>query len=197
MILAELTDVPSAAIPVAALSAHLHLGSGFADDGSQDALLDTLLRAAMSAIEGRTGKAILARTYTLELPRWRDPACQTIPVAPVTAITALTTRDRDGGVTLHDPADVILVKDMARPQIQARYGQLPPVPPQGSVTVTFDAGFGALWSDVPDDLAQAVLLLAAHFYEHRGDGAASAGLPDAVSALIAPYRIVRTFGAGA
>lgn len=197
MILAELTEVPSAAIPVAAFAAHLHLGTGFADDGSQDALLETLLRAAMSAIEARTGKAILARSYALELPRWRDAACQTIPVAPVSAITGLSTRDRDGAVTVLDPADVILVKDAARPQIQARYGHLPPVPPQGSVTVTFDAGFGAAWSDVPDDLAQAVMLQAAHFHEHRGDGAADAGLPAAVNALIAPYRVVRTIGGGA
>ena len=107
------------------------------------------------------------------------------------------TRDRDGAVTVLDPADVILVKDAARPQIHARYGHLPPVPPQGSVTVTFDAGFGAAWSDVPDDLAQAVMLQAAHFHEHRGDGAADAGLPAAVNALIAPYRVVRTIGGGA
>ena len=59
MNLIELTTIPSAEIPVRAFADHLKLGSGFADDGSQDDLLEGYLRAAMAAIEaaGLKGEA--------------------------------------------------------------------------------------------------------------------------------------------
>ena len=62
--------------------------------------------------------------------------------------------------------------------------------------IVFTAGFGAGWAAVPADLAQAVLLLAAQFYETRHEGAVAAGLPGAVQALIASWRNVRVLGGG-
>lgn len=51
---------------------------------------------------------------------------------------------------------------------------------------------------VPVDLAQAVLLLAAEFYENRHDlGQRVAGLPLVVQALIERWRTVQVFQAGA
>lgn len=49
-----------------ALKDHLRLGSGFADDGMQDGLIEGYLRAAMAAIEGRIGKVLLARRFRPE-----------------------------------------------------------------------------------------------------------------------------------
>ena len=43
MLLIEMTPVPDAALPVAAFRDHLRLGSGFADEGAEDALLQALL----------------------------------------------------------------------------------------------------------------------------------------------------------
>ncbi|NHX27193.1 hypothetical protein HA397_24790, partial [Escherichia coli] len=46
MMLIEQTTVPANALPVAQLRDHLRLGTGFADDGAENALLEALLRAA-------------------------------------------------------------------------------------------------------------------------------------------------------
>ena len=74
---------------------------------------------------------------------------------------------------------------------------LPVVPTDGVVEVVFDAGFGAVWATVPADLGQAVLLLAAEFYEQRHDSALRAsGLPFTVQALIERWRTVRVLGGG-
>ena len=71
MNLVELTEVPDEALPVALLREHLRLGTGFPDDSLQDALLAGFLRAALAAIEGRTGKALLERSFALTLSAWR------------------------------------------------------------------------------------------------------------------------------
>ncbi len=69
------------------------------------------------------------------------------------------------------------------------------VPPDGMVRVVFEAGFGSAWTDIPVDLRQAVLLLAAEYYEHRhDDGTQGAGFPFGVVTLIERWRNVRLLG---
>ncbi|GAB4384045.1 head-tail connector protein [Albidovulum sp.] len=196
MMLSELTPVPLAALPVAEFRDHLRLGTGFADDGVQDALLEAYLRAAIAAIEGRTGKALVARDHLLELNRWRWPDCQALPVAPVRALVSLTIRDRDGGTTLVDPALYRLEADLHRPKIVAAGTLMPSIPAGGVAEIVFTAGFGPAWSDVPEDLAQAVLLLAAQYHENRHETGVAQAMPFGVTALIERWRTVRVLGGG-
>src|SRR5687767_11559396 len=86
LMLTELSAPPLAAVPVRALAEHLRLGTGFADDGSQDAVLELYLRAAMAAIEARLGRALLARDYAFTVTRWREDASQGLPVGPVRSV---------------------------------------------------------------------------------------------------------------
>ncbi|MGC1487410.1 MAG: hypothetical protein WA784_06440, partial [Albidovulum sp.] len=72
MMLIEQTGVLTAALPVQEFKEHLRLGTGFADDTVQDTLAETYLRAALAAIEGRIGKALLERDFLLTLSRWRN-----------------------------------------------------------------------------------------------------------------------------
>lgn len=196
MMLTEVTGVASAALPVQALKDHLRLGSGFGADGLQDGLLEGHLRAAMAVIEGRTAKAILARQYKMALQDWRQADEQTLPVAPVGAVASVTVFDADGVATLLDAARWRLVLDVARPRLVAHGALFPAVPDDGRVEIVFDAGFGA-WAAVPPDLAQAVLMLAAEYYENRHETDRVAGLPHAVLALIERWRTVRVLGGGA
>lgn len=196
--LTELTTVSGAALPLQALKDHLRLGSGFADDGVQDALVESYLRAAMAAIEARIGKVLVARQFKLSLQDWRGQSEQALPVAPVAALVSVTLVDALGVQTVVAPARYRLVPDTHRPKLAAVGMLLPAVPSEGRVEIVFDAGFGAAWSAVPPDLAQAVLLLAAEFYEHRLDtGGRSFGLPVTVQALIEKWRTVRVLGGGA
>ena len=193
MNLIELTTPFSAAIPVRDFADHLRLGSGFADDGSQDALLEGYLRAAIAAIEGRTGKVLLQKDYSWDLTRWYAPNRQGLPVGPVSAVSAVTLISRDGTETLADPADYTLRRDLFRPEIVA--STLPSIPAGGLVRIDFTAGFGPAWSDVPADLAQAVFLLAASNYEARSEAHGAGGtMPFGVLALIERYKTVRLLG---
>ena len=68
-----------AALPVEEMKDHLRLGSGFADDALQDGLIESYLRAAMAAIEGRIGKMLFQRRFLWVLDCWRE-AEQALPV---------------------------------------------------------------------------------------------------------------------
>ena len=196
MILTEVSAPPPAAVPVRAFAEHLRLGSGFADDGSQDAVLELYLRSAMAAIEARLGRALLARDFSWTVTRWREDACQALPIAPVRSVAAVTLIDADGVETVVDPEAWSVMRDSQRPRLVGRFGRsLPKIPRSGQAEIRFNAGFGEGWDAVPADLRQAVFLLAAHFYENRAEGAGPAGsLPFGVLVLIEAYRATRIGG---
>ncbi len=197
MLLIEQGGVPQAALPIQALKDHMRLGSGFADDGLQDGLIEAYLRAAIAAIEGRIGKVLFQRRFLWVLECWRDPDEQALPVSPVAGIVSVTQVDVAGGEVIVPSASYRLIPDLHRPRLAGKGMHLPTIPSQGLVKVRFDAGFGLAWGDVPVDLRQAVLLLAGEFYEHRhDDGAQAAGLPFGVVTLIERWRTVRILGGG-
>ena len=90
MMLVEESRVPDAALPLAEFKEHLRLGSGFADEDVQDGLLASYLRAALAAIEARTGKILIERSFVWTVTGWRDGEAEALPVAPVNALIDLT-----------------------------------------------------------------------------------------------------------
>ncbi|MEO1238571.1 MAG: hypothetical protein AAFW64_02720 [Pseudomonadota bacterium] len=191
MVLVELTSVLDTALPVQDLRNHLRLSTGFADGGAEDTHLELCLRSAMSTIEARTGKILLERSYRWSLTAWRDLARQTMPIAPVSAITALRIVDQGGTPTVADPATFRLVPDAHRPQLVSKGLVLPSIPVGGSAEIDFVAGYATEWTGVPANIAQATVHLAGFLYEHRMDASASVSLPSAVVGLIEPYREMR------
>jgi uncharacterized phiE125 gp8 family phage protein len=198
MVLEETGAVPGSALPVAALADHLRLGTAFQGDVAQAGLLESQLRAALAAVEGRIGKALLARGFRLVLTCWRGDGAQPLPVAPVSAVGEVALVDATGARVVLEAARFRLERDAHRPKLVAVSGALPMIPAGGRVEIALTAGFGAVWAEVPADLRQAVMLLAAQFYEARHDaGDGVAGLPQAVQALLERWRTVRILGGGA
>lgn len=200
MMLIEETAPAAEALPVAALRGHLRLAQGFdgPDDAAEDAALAGFLRAAIATIEGRTGKVLLKRRFRMQLDDWRDRLGQSLPLAPVHSVERIEIDDGAGTVTALPAASWRLVPDSQRPIILPAGVILPHVPRRGSVTVTFLAGFGDSWAEVPAELGQAVILLAARHFEDRGSDSLRHALPFGVSALIEKWRAVRTLaGRGA
>ncbi len=197
MMLVEETTVPQSALPVATFKDHMRMGSGFSDDGIQDAVLEGFLRAAIAAIEARTGKITIERTFSVSFTSWRDHASQPLPLAPVRAVIDVTLLDRNGIETIASSDTYQLVPDTHRPHLNAAFAALPPISTGGAVRIHVSAGYGPDWADLPADMAQAILMLAAHFYEFRHDSGASAqSMPFGVNALIERFRNIRMFSGG-
>ena len=165
--LIEETGVAEADLPLEPFKAHLRMGSGFGTETVQEPVLASFLRAAIAAIEARTGKALISRLFTMTVQEWADPQAQALPVGPVRQIVSVTVVSRDAMETVIEPQRYWLVRDMQAPLLKPSGPMLPFIPPQGSVQVVFEAGLGESWGAVPADLQQAVLMLAAHYYEYR------------------------------
>lgn len=112
--LEELTAVATVDLPIRAFAEHLKLGSGFADDGSEDAVLEVCLRSAMAAIEVRIGKALMMRSFSWELTRWISKTAQGLPIAPVSAVNSVILVDGVGVETLVGSHIYMLERDAGR-----------------------------------------------------------------------------------
>jgi uncharacterized phiE125 gp8 family phage protein len=90
-----------------------------------------------------------------------------------------------------------LVPDAQVPLLRSVGVLLPTIPTEGHARIGFTAGMAADWGGLPADLGQAVLLLAAHYYEYRDETSLAAGcMPFGVTSLIERYRRMR-LGLGA
>ncbi|KEJ90204.1 head-tail connector protein [Sulfitobacter donghicola] len=196
--LIEETNVPDAALPVAAFKAHMRLGTGFGEDTLQDVVLGSFLRAAMAAIEARTGKVLMEREFTLVSSLQEQQSALVLSVAPVTAIVSLQRISRSGAAEVISSDAYWLDREGGVPRLRPTGTCLPLPETGGELRVQFLAGFGPEWDDIPADMQQAVLMLAAHYYEYRHDTALSDGcMPFGVTSLIERFRTLRMGRSGA
>jgi uncharacterized phiE125 gp8 family phage protein len=165
------------------------------DGADEDALIATLITAARLHLESVTGRALLTQSWRLVLDAWPQGGEVRLPVAPLSALTAIRAFDEDGdehAIGLAQfvveaggtPARLVLPGTVAgMPLLRQRFG----------IEIDYVAGFGEA-ADVPQELKQALLVLVAHWFEHR-DAVVIAGsgavIPFGFDRLIAPWREVR------
>lgn len=192
MLLTEVAPAASNPVPLREMAAHLRLASGFSDDGSEDSLLELYLRNATAVVERQTAKALISRNYVLQVVCWNRSGHLRLPVGPVTAIESFELV-RPGSTIALTSDEWVLEPGLSRQRVTGPGGgALRQLPHGGLATLTLTAGFGSSWNDVPDDLRQAVLLLATHYYENRsGDLGLDNGLPFGVGPILERYQPMR------
>lgn len=170
-------------VTLAELRAHLRL-----DTGDEDAVLTAFITAARAVLEGETRRALVTQVWRLLLDEWPGAEVK-LPLAPVAAVTEVTV---DGPGAL-DPAFYETALQGDEPRIVAAGVWPRPMRRVAGIAIDFTAGYGDA-AAVPAPLKQAVLMLAAHWFEHREPvsfGEARTEIPATVSALAAPYRRMR------
>ncbi|MEL6477578.1 MAG: phage head-tail connector protein [Pseudomonadota bacterium] len=191
MNLKQVTLPGSDPVSLAEVKAHLRLGHGFADESAEDGLLQLYLSNATQAVERKLGQALIRREYVLRIGSWDRHGQLTLPIGPVDAIDSL--EFVVAGETVSGPIPGVVVSPGCNRQVVSARGglPLPPVPGGGQGVLYFSAGYGPTPQDVPGELRQAVLILAAHLYTHRGAEMEESSGMGGVDALLAPHRAVR------
>ncbi len=171
------------------VKAHLRL-----DTDDEDALLTAALVSARVHVEVATRRLLIEQTWRIYLDAWPRKRIVRLPVAPVISVDSVTVYDADGTPQVVDPddydADVIaiparLVMAITAPVTVGRT--------VNGIEIDVTAGYGPSSVDVPGPLRQAILMLVAHWYEHRGavgHDLAVLVAPLGFEALIAPYRVL-------
>lgn len=152
-----------------------------------DALVASYLRSAVEQLDGAAGilgMCLISQQWRLTIDRFPISGVITIPLPPLQSVDALTYVDAAG-----DEQSILdyTVYGIGAPW-QARLshafnGGWPTARRQDSaITVTFTAGYGDSWNDVPHPIRQAITVMVAAAYD---------GCPRAeeVDSLLGPYRM--------
>ena len=180
---------PPAVEPVSLdeLKAHLRIN---ADQNDEDALLQHYLTTARKYAENYTWRAFITQTWRVSFDCF--PCKIEAPRPPLQEVTSLQYVDTAGDTQTLDE-DLYQVDADSQPgRIIPAYGQSWPSIRSGTLnaaTVTFEAGYGDSPDDVPEEIRQSILFLAAHLYEQReavviGAGISIETVPFAVESLL-------------
>lgn len=164
------------------------------DGSEEDTLLASLLVAARIHIEQTFGLALINQEWSCFLSKW--PASHELRISrgPVRSVSALRVYDARCAVTTIDAADYYAVASPHSIRIERRSGVDWPSPGRrvNGVEIAFTAGFGAEGRDVPEPIRQAILALAAWWFDEQTPTTGQkVTAPPAVLALMSPYREFR------
>jgi uncharacterized phiE125 gp8 family phage protein len=177
-------------VTVSEAKAHLRL-----DSSAEDLLIASLILTSRLHIEAALGLALISQAWTITLDGWPDGDAVVLPLRPVQAIEEVRVRDAASDAVIVDPESYALDGQGVPARLIWRGAVWPASQNKpGGIEIDVVAGFGDAAADVPAPIRHAVLLLVAHWYEHRDPieiGAAGTAIPRPVSELLAPYRAVR------
>lgn len=188
--LAETT--PPGAEPVTLLDAKAQLR--LSHDG-EDAVVQALIAATRAACEAFTGRALIARDYSLFLDVWpeedRGGGVQ-LPYPPLVSVAGVYVY-ADDDTALEFPDTAYFTDAASVPaRVVLRAAQAPPQPLRtaSGIEIRYRAGYGASPEAVPAAIRQGILQMVAHLFENRGDAVTDALRASGAAALLQPYRIM-------
>lgn len=166
------------ALPLADLAASLRLPDGYETIPGQITRMQGRLRAAIAMVEGRTGKALIARNFVLQGTVEAGKRVP-LPVSPVAAVGAIELQQGSAAFDLSvEFIEVHPYRPIAVLSQAVRSGS--------RLTMSVTAGYSS-WAQVPAPLREAVLMLAEQF--DTGEE-----INEVIDGLIAPYRQLRIGG---
>ena len=182
------TAAPAALVTVEEARRHLRV-----DTTEDDDVITALIASATQYLDGYSG--VLGRALVTQT--WRQEFCgfagrMALPLGPATSITSSSYFDAANATAALDAAVFGLFADARGPYVGLKPDQVWPssYSRPDAVSITYVVGQDA--AEVSATIKTTVLLMVAHWYEHREAVSPDAmtELPLGVQALIAPYRRV-------
>lgn len=188
---------PPAELPVSIDEAKKHLRVAIYDadgnmlPGDDDDLIEGLIRAAVSHLDGWTGilgRALVEQTWRLDFDAFCRP--MRLPLGPINEIESITWRNAAGQVATIAPSNYALRTDARGAYVHwdRSYSFPGDLYESAPISVTFTAGVAP--ADVPAAIKVAILLLVGTWFDNREATVFTSvsELPFAVSALLTPFR---------
>jgi len=207
MTLSRITAPPVEPVTLEEARDHLRVEpDGIPASHPDDTLIEALIQAAREWCETHTNRAFVEQQF--ELKRGVFPSGSTpieLPLSPLRSVDSIKYEDGDGAEQTWPASEYRVIKPSGpkalpgyvQPKPDSQYPDDVQSAPD-VVTITFTAGFEPdtttsptdYRKNVPAGVKRAILMLVAHWYEHREAvmvGASVGEMPFAVKALLAPF----------
>jgi uncharacterized phiE125 gp8 family phage protein len=163
------------------------------EHNDDDEVIAALAAGARIHVEAATRRALITQAWRLSADGWPEDGRLAVRPGPLQSLTAARVYDLEN--MAHDVDVQAFVPDLGGSALVFAPWAVP-APGRSALGIELDVavGYGDAAIDVPEPLRQAIRLLVAHWYDNRGLIVAgttqAAVLPQAVAALLAPYRML-------
>jgi len=165
------------------------------DSAVEDPVVASLILAARLHIEGALDIAMVTQSWSLFLDGWPEDGRVSIPLGPLKSVDSVKVYDGEDTAQTVSPETYVVDLSALRPRLVRQAGAVWPTPGRAAngIEIALTAGYGDTTDKVPQPIRQAVLMLAAHWYEQREPVVFEKPdeLPHGVADLLKPYRQVR------
>ena len=163
-------------ISIDILKIHLRL-----EHDREDNYLTHLIQTSRQQIEANTKRCLIAQKWAIEIKEGKEEIV--LPHTPLLKIEEIAIKALRGEKRILNPQlfPITMKGDIA---VLSNFIAI-----SGPIRITYIAGYGDNAEDVPSPLKQAILMLAAYYYEHRGDR--KMPLPSQIENLIAPFVVYK------
>ncbi len=165
------------------------------DSADEDDLILSLITAARISAELQINRLLIEQSWSVFMDCWPGHGHLKVPLGPLIRVDAVQVYGADDVAAPVDPAHFFVDQASHPARISLRMGRTWPQPGRtlNGIELMIACGYGASADAVPEPLRQAVLQLVAHWFENREPvvlGQSPMHIPQMVSALLAPYRVV-------
>lgn len=153
---------------------------------SEDTIIAAYLAAAIAWIENYTYKKLTAASSVSQEEAAFPGVSQAYgfrllwgPIDTIASVSIAYTDENGDSQTI---SNARVVKDRVYPPLDTDW---PAIEANSGITISYDVGY----SSVPAEIDQATLLLVGEYHDNRSAGVTTPALTDAVTSLLAPYRL--------
>lgn len=167
----------------------------------EDATLQAMIvgvRNHLDGHSGRLGRAINTQTWRLDLPCFKTRI--KLPLPPLQSVSSVKYYDTDGTLqTVATSVYEVITNGTSGGYIHLLGDQSWPTDIDTDrdepVQITFVAGYGGSWNDVPQGLRNAMCFMIADHFENRGEKIIGSSVVEnsTTQMMLAPYRVM-SFG---
>ena len=172
--------------PVSMAEAKLHARI---DESADNQTVTALISAARQLAERFTNRVFITQTWKLFLDEAPCSSVLELPKAPLQSVTHVKGYDDADTATTLAASNYFVDANSKPGRVVLRTSGNWPVITRvaNGFEVQFICGYGDAAENVPAEIRQAILLIIAHLYEHRGD--ASVDMPAMADVLLTPHKL--------
>lgn len=162
--------------------------SGRISTTAHDTMLNSLIVAAVEAVEEYCNRALITQTWKITRDDIDDEDDGILPRPPLQSVTSIKYIDTNGDQqtvdssiyqvdTASEPGEIMLLPGQMWPAIGCGY--------KNQVEITFVAGYGSTAASVPEKIRQSIIALVVHWYD-KGIGEE---IPKGIKRALDNYRL--------
>lgn len=158
---------------------------------AEDSLLERLIATARAHTEAATRRVMISQVWRAYLDRWPAKRKVLLPISPVAEIAEVRVFNDAGEPSVISPSSYSLDAARTPSNLILQAAILAPTAYANGIEIDMVCGYGNA-ADVPTPLREAVLRLAAQWFEQRVEtGRLTLSLPSStIEALVSPYRVI-------